>query len=382
MAHDKLAQPKATESKLDTAVPGESTPTGSSPYLHSGVAQPLAIPGYELLEQIGRGGMGVVHRARQVLLNRAVAVKFLPNATAAEPDLIRRFMAEAQVVASIRHANVIDVYDFGETAGVPFIVMELLEKDHLGDRFPVGTAHDPAKFVPVMAKIARGVAAAHEGGTIHRDLKPANILFDRAGEPKVVDFGLAKRENSDLTQTTASMGTPYYMSPEQAKGRSKQVGPQADVWSLGVMLYEGLTGRRPFESENQFSLMMKIVGKNPAPPRELNGSIPESLERIVMKCLSKKPADRYTTAAELARALEAYRRGVPAAKPAPAVRKAEPLVPLMVAPPTEVIPIVRPRRGPTRAVGVPGRRLTWRRFILSSVASIVIAWIAWRWILG
>ena len=118
-----------------------------------------------------------------------------------------------------------------------------------------------------------------------------------------------------------------------------------------MMLYEGLTGRRPFESENQFSLMMKIVGKNPAPPRELNGSIPESLERIVMKCLSKKPADRYTTAAELARALEAYRRGVPAAKPAPVVKKAEPLVPLMVAPPTEVIPIVRPRRGPTREIG-------------------------------
>ena len=305
MAHDKLTQPKATESKLDTAVPGESTPTGSSPYLHSGIAGPLAIPGYELLEQIGRGGMGVVHRARQILLNRIVAVKFLPNADAAEPGIVKRFMAEAQVVASIRHPNVIDVYDFGETAGVPFIVMELLEKAHLGDRFPVGAAHDPAKFVPVMAKIARGVAAAHEGGTVHRDLKPANILFDRAGEPKVVDFGLAKRENSDLTQTTASMGTPYYMSPEQAKGRSKQVGPQADVWSLGVILYELLTGKMAFDGESLGDVFAKIREEPLAGVRTLRPAIPASLEAIITRCCDRDRERRFADAAALADALGA-----------------------------------------------------------------------------
>jgi serine/threonine protein kinase len=361
MTPEKSPQPVAPPSSaaipLDTAVPGESTPMASAAYLHSGVAQPLAIPGYELFEVLGRGGMGVVHRGRQVLLNRFVAVKFLPNATAAEPGLVKRFMAEAQVVAAIRHPNVIDVYDFGETAGVPFIVMELLEKNHLGDRFPLGTAHDPARVLPVMIKVARGVAGAHEGGIIHRDLKPANVLFDRAGEPKVVDFGLAKRDNSDLTQSTTSMGTPFYMSPEQAKGKSKHVGPSADVWSLGVMLYEQLTGRRPFAAEHQFELLINIVTANPPPLRSANPKLPEALERIVMKCLAKKPTERYTTALELAKALEAFQRGVPGAKPAKPASAAKPipvaerLVPLVAAPAPapapdveEEIPVVRPRR--------------------------------------
>jgi serine/threonine protein kinase len=351
------AEPSSPAIPIDTAVPGESTPMGSSPYVHSGIAQPLAITGYDLLEPIGKGGMGVVHKARQILLNRLVAVKFLPNATAADPGIVKRFMAEAQVVAAVRHPNVIDVYDFGETAGVPFIVMELLEKSHMGDRFPVGVAHDPAKYLPVLIKIARGVAAAHEGGIIHRDLKPANILFDRAGEPKVVDFGLAKREDSDLTQSRATMGTPFYMSPEQAKGQSKKVGPSADVWSLGVMLYEALTGQRPFECENQFALLINIVTKTPPSPRSINSAIPEALDRIVMKCLAKKPTERYLTALELAKALETFRRGVPTAKAVPVnpgppkpkpkpIPVAERLVPLVPVPAVvdEDIPVVRPRR--------------------------------------
>ncbi len=388
------ADPSSAAIPLDTAVPGESTPMASSPYVHSGVAKPLTIPGYELLEVIGKGGMGVVHRGRQILLNRFVAIKFLPNATAAEPGLVQRFMAEAQVVAAIRHPNVIDVYDFGETAGVPFIVMELLEKGTLAERFPLGTAHDPATVAGVMAKIARGVAAAHEAGVVHRDLKPANVLFDRAGEPKIVDFGLAKRENSDLTQSTASMGTPFYMSPEQAKGKSKHAGPQADVWSLGVMLYEQWTGRRPFEAEHQFELLLSIVGKAPPAPRTVNRLLPEAYERIVLKCLAKKPTERYTTALELAKALEAARRGVPTAKampappvppaPSPPTPKSKPksipvaerLVPLVAAPAAaegEEIPVVRPRRKRRSFFGWIRRLVLFAGAVFATAIAIIVA---------
>ncbi len=383
------ADPSSAAIPIDTAVPGESTPMASSPYVHSGLAQPLSIPGYELMGIIGKGGMGVVHKARQVLLNRLVAVKFLPNATAAESGQVKRFLAEAQVVAAIRHPHVIDVYDFGETAGVPFIVMELLEKGTLAERFPLGTAHDPAAVATVMTKIARGVAAAHEGGIVHRDLKPANVLFDRAGEPKVVDFGLAKRENSDLTQSTTSMGTPFYMSPEQAKGKSKHAGPQADVWSLGVMLYEQLTGRRPFEAEHQFELLINIVTKAPPSPRDHNRHLPEIYERIILKCLAKKPTDRYTTALELSKALEAARRGVPTAAPAPPkpapkpkakpIPVAERLVPLTPVPVAEEIvqediPVVRPRRQKRSWLRAFARRLG--RLVLLVVGVLLAGFLA------
>ncbi len=185
---------------------------------------------------------------------------------------------------------------------MPYLVMELLDGGHLGDQ-PVG---DSFAVAAMLAKVCRGVAAAHKAGIVHRDLKPNNILFTRASEPKVVDFGLAKRAISNLTQSVAVMGTPYYMSPEQARGKSKLVGPPTDVWAVGVMLYECLTGCRPFDADNQFSLLHQIITEVPEPPRLHNIDLPPAMEAIVLKCLRKDPDQRFPTASRLAEALERF----------------------------------------------------------------------------
>lgn len=297
-----------------------STDSSSTPYSNSSAYGLPNLPGYELLEQIGRGGMGVVYKARQLALNRLVAIKLLPNAEKAGQTTIARFFAEAQSVADVRHPNVVEVYDFGEVTvrntvhaddtaeyiKVPYLVMELLDNGQYGDgRHPVNP-RDPRQVVAILAKVSRGLAAAHKAGIVHRDIKPGNILFSRSGEPKVVDFGLAKRAMSNLTLSVAVMGTPYYMSPEQAKGKSKVVGPPTDVWAIGVLLYESLTGCLPFDAENHYSLMHQIITENPDPPRIHNADLPRDLEAIIMKCLEKNPEKRYPTAAKLADALEKF----------------------------------------------------------------------------
>ncbi|VTR93343.1 serine threonine protein kinase : WD40 repeat-containing protein OS=Singulisphaera acidiphila (strain ATCC BAA-1392 / DSM 18658 / VKM B-2454 / MOB10) GN=Sinac_7396 PE=3 SV=1: Pkinase [Gemmata massiliana] len=270
--------------------------------------------GYEILGELGRGGMAVVYRARDVRLNREVALKRVLR-----PDTdrltIARFWAEAEAMAAVTHPHVVQVYELGEDGGRPFMAMELVPGGSLHERL-AGRPMVPRAAAALLMQAARGVGAAHELGIVHRDLKPGNILLTAEGAPKVADFGIAKHGAHDLTQTDLVMGTPAYMAPEQAAGRAKFVGPQADVWALGVILYEALVGARPFSAESTLDLMKKICSEGPVPPHKIVRSIPRDLELICLKCLSKLPYERYPTGNELAEDLGRYMRGEPiAARP-------------------------------------------------------------------
>jgi hypothetical protein len=290
------------------------TPPDPSATLPAGV-QPLAgaleVPGYELTDELGRGGMGVVYRARQISLNRLVALKMLPGGAYSENELVR-FLAEAEVVAAIRHPHVVQVYEFGQCGSRPYFAME-----HLAGGSLVDLIRKSARLVPTVAaalveKVARGVQAAHDLGIVHRDLKPQNVLLDADGEPKVADFGLAKRGGrTDLTRTGAVMGTPTYMAPEQAAGRTKFVGPAADIYALGVILYECLTGTTPFTAEDTVRLLLKVVEDEPPPVRQRAPGVPRDLEAICLKCLRKEPGARYPSAEELADDLRRFLNGEP-----------------------------------------------------------------------
>ena len=275
------------------------------------------IAGYEILGKLGEGGMGVVYEAKHRKLDRIIALKLMRGD---DPLNKARFLAEGQVIAAVKHPHVVEVYDFGESAIGPYIAMEYLTGGTFGDRLKTGLT--PRIAAEYIAKIATGVGAAHNLGIVHRDLKPGNVLLDHLGSPKVTDFGLAKRSTSDLTMTQDAAGTPAYMAPEQARAM-KFVGPPADVWSLGVMLYESLTGKRPFMAETDVQLLATIQRDNPPTLRTISKSIPQDLETICLKCLEKEPERRYPSANELASDLQAWHEGRPiAAKRAKAVERA------------------------------------------------------------
>jgi WD40 repeat protein len=278
-----------------------------------GVGRPAApvVPGYEILSELGRGGMGVVYRARQVGLNREVALKMVLGDHWTDPRGLIRFLAEAEAVAAVRHPRVVQVHEFGDAGGRPFLVMEYLPGGTLAERLRVGRL-DPRVAAGLVAELARGVAAAHELGIVHRDLKPGNVLFDASGGPKVADFGMAKRgAGHDLTATRAVMGTPAYMAPEQARGESKFVGPPADVWALGAILYECLTGTSPFPAAHADAVLCRIRADDPVPVRSRAPSVPRDLERVCLKCLEKAPGARYPGAGELAADLDRFLAGEP-----------------------------------------------------------------------
>jgi tRNA A-37 threonylcarbamoyl transferase component Bud32 len=243
----------------------------------------------------------VVWKARQVKLNRLVALKMvLGDQRAGSKDLIR-FLAEAEAVAAVKHPHVVQVYDYGEANGRPFLAMEYLPGGSLADRLERSGRLDPKAAAELVATLAAAVNAAHDLGIVHRDLKPGNVLYDEYGQPKVTDFGLAKRGGgSNLTVTQVVMGTPAYMAPEQARGDTKFVGPQADVYSLGVILFECLTGTRPFESADQIALLMRVVEDEPERPSKRAPGLPRDVELICLKCLAKDPAERYPTAGAMA----------------------------------------------------------------------------------
>jgi hypothetical protein len=252
--------------------------------------------------------MGVVYEARQTGLNRAVAVKMLLDGGHAGPRGAIRFLAEAEAVAAARHPHVVQVFEFGDHDGRPFLVMEHLPGGSLADRLRTGHL-SPEAAARLVSDVADAVDAVHREGIVHRDLKPANVLFDAAGEPKVSDFGLAKRGAADLTRTGAVMGTPAYMAPEQAKGGTKFVGPPADVYALGVILFECLTGKRPFDDDDPVALIMKVAQDDPPAVREFAPDAPWELEAVVRRCLAKDPEHRYQSAAELAADLRAWLAG-------------------------------------------------------------------------
>jgi tetratricopeptide (TPR) repeat protein len=280
----------------------------------------LSPPGLQIQDELGRGGMGVVFRAVQRRLNRTVALKMILSDRPPERAEVTRFLAEAEAMAAVRHPNVAQVFDCGEHDGRPYLAMELLTGGTLKERLPAKGMR-AAAAAELVERLAHGVEAAHAAGIVHRDLKPGNVLFDAADTPKVTDFGLAKRGGrADLTRTNAVVGTPAYMSPEQARGDTKFAGPPADVWALGVMLYECLTGRRPFTAPDPVGLLHQVVYADPPGVRAVVKTLPADLDQIVRKCLSKEPHERYPTAGGLADDLRNWLDGKPiSARPLPAV---------------------------------------------------------------
>jgi hypothetical protein len=288
----------------------ESTgPAGTEPLAAPGPALP-AVPGYEVLSELGRGGMGVVYQARQVQLGRLVALKMiLAGGQAAEEDLAR-FRTEAEAIARLQHPHIVQIHEIGEYQGQPFFSLEFCPGDAL-DKKLAGTPLPPREAAELVQTLARAMQAAHQAHVIHRDLKPANVLLAADGTPKITDFGLAKKlDEIGQTQTGAAVGTPSYMAPEQAEGR-KQVGPLVDVYALGAILYECLTGRPPFKGPTQYDTLKQVVADDPVPPSQLQSTTPIDLETICLKCLRKEPGRRYADCQELADDLRRWLEGKP-----------------------------------------------------------------------
>ena len=266
---------------------------------------------YELLKEIGRGGMGVVFRARQISLGRPVAVKVVLAAAVAGADELRRFQREAEILARLEHPHIIPIYETGTHQGHPYFSMPLMEGRSLAG--PAGRlADNPRAAVEIVVAIAGAVQHAHSQGVLHRDLKPANVLLDASGRPQVADFGLAKLLDGDTggTPSGAIVGTPGYMAPEQARGE-KVLTPAADIYGLGAILYELLTGRPPFRAATPLETVLLVLDKEPDPPRTLNPKIDRGLEAVCLMCLEKDPARRYLSAEALTDDLGRWLRGEP-----------------------------------------------------------------------
>jgi tetratricopeptide (TPR) repeat protein len=270
-----------------------------------------AVPGYEIEAELGRGGMGVVYKARQAGLNRPVALKMILAGGHAGAEDLARFQSEAKAIARLQHANIVQVHAVGQHEGKPFFSLEFCAGGSLDKRL-AGTPQPARESARLVEVLARAMQAAHEKGVIHRDLKPANVLLTADGTPKVTDFGLAKKlDEAGQTASGAVMGTPSYMAPEQAQGETKKVGPAADVYALGAILYECLTGRPPFKAATKFDTILQVLADEPVPVRRLQPKVSRDLETICLTCLHKNPARRYASAAELADDLRRYSDGRP-----------------------------------------------------------------------
>jgi serine/threonine-protein kinase len=300
---DDSAATSPCESPGPTGEPGSDVP-------------PPLFGGCELLEELGRGGMGVVYRARQPGLGRDVALKRLIRGDAAQPLDLARFRAEAEAAARLDHPHIVPVYTVDEHAGEPFFLMKFIAGTTLAKRLAEGPM-PAAEAAALLAPVCRAVHYAHEQGVLHRDLKPSNILIDGEGRPHVSDFGLAKRLGNELTltQSGAIVGTPSYMAPEQAQLRPASgggtPGPACDVYSLGAILYQMLTGRPPFQAASPLETLLLVLEQDPVPPRVLNPRADPDLEMVALRCLQKVPEQRYASAAALADDLDAFRAGLP-----------------------------------------------------------------------
>jgi eukaryotic-like serine/threonine-protein kinase len=278
---------------------------------HTGDELPQ-IPGYEVEALLGRGGMGLVYKARHLRLNRLVALKMLITGAYAGPHERVRFQREAEAAASLHHANIVQVHDVGDHQGWPYFTMELLEGGNLSQAL-AGAPQPARQAAALVATLAEAVEVAHRGGIVHRDLKPANILLTAEGTPKVADFGLARHFDGEpaFTLSGTRMGTPSYMAPEQVIGKADTIGPAADIYALGALLYELLTGRPPFRAESATATLHQVVADEPVPPARLNPRVPRDLETISLKCLHKEPPRRYASSQALADDLRRFERGEP-----------------------------------------------------------------------
>jgi hypothetical protein len=282
---------------------------------HEVATRPAPLPvidGYEVGELLGRGGMGLVLRAVQKSLKRPVALKIIVSGAHAGAEERARFRTEAEAVARLQHPGIVQVYEVGEQAGCPYLALEYVGGGSLAQQLD-GTPMPPRRAAGLLLDLARAVQHAHERGIVHRDLKPANVLLTEAGVAKVADFGLAKLLDAERgqTQTGAVLGSPSYMAPEQAAGKVGAVGPATDVYALGAILYELLTGRPPFLGASILETLDQVRNHDPAPPQVLQPKVSEDLAAVCLKCLEKEPADRYPSAEALAHDLDRFLRGEP-----------------------------------------------------------------------
>lgn len=311
----KASQPPCADA---TAAATPETPTVTQTSATNEPHSSQSIGPYVLTRRLGQGGMGVVYLAQNRRLNRPVALKLLNEGNFASPELLQRFEFEARVAANLQHENIVRVFDFGNSQRGPYIAFEFIQGQTLADLIR-GNPLPPADAAKMLGQLARAVYYAHQNQVVHRDLKPANVLLDSDKQPKITDFGLARSTEHDtgMTRTGEVMGTPAYMSPEQATGAGNLVGPPTDIYSLGAILFETLTGTPPFRGPDPVAVVVAVVSMEPPALRQLDRTIPRDLETICLKCLEKQPSKRYSSAQALAEDLDRYLRGQPIlAKPA------------------------------------------------------------------
>jgi serine/threonine protein kinase len=278
---------------------------------------------YELLSEIARGGMGIVYRARQRNLNRIVALKMILSGAIAAPEDVKRFYTEAEAAASLEHSNIVPIYEIGEHEGQHFFSMALVDGKSLAEPLKNGPL-GAKEAAEIMSKVSDAIDYAHSKGIIHRDIKPANILIDAKGEPKITDFGLARIDEGDsiLTRTGLILGTPSFMPPEQASGKVRDIGAHSDVYSIGATLYCLLTGQAAFQGSSPLETLNMVLNEPAKEPRSIVPSIPKDLQTICMKCLEKKPQDRYPSAGAVSKDLHCFLNGEPitARPPSPMIK--------------------------------------------------------------
>jgi tetratricopeptide (TPR) repeat protein len=303
--HDRFCRVAAPLAEALTLPPGESPAAGAGTRVNY-------FGDYELLEEIARGGMGVVYKARQMSLNRPVALKMILAGQVASEHDVKRFYSEAEAAATLDHPHIVPIYEVGQHEGQHYFSMGYVDGPSLAAKLEL-TGWEPRDAARLVRQVAEAIQYAHARGVIHRDLKPPNVLLGADGVPRITDFGLAKRlqTDSELTATGQILGTPSYMSPEQAAGKTREIGPLTDVYSLGAILYALLTGRPPFVGPDVISTISRVIFEEPKSPRELNPQVERDLETVVLKCLEKDPVKRYSSARELADDLDRFLKNEP-----------------------------------------------------------------------